>query len=339
MASSSAQTWLERYWYGTCPVWLLLPLQPLYGFVGIVRRFLYRTGLKSSWRAPVPVLVVGNLSVGGTGKTPLTIALVEAAQSLGLRVGVISRGYGRKTNTTIVLQSASLPDEVGDEPLLIFQRCGTAVAVASKRADAAKALLNSATFDILIADDGLQHYALQRDVECVVVDGQRGFGNGWQLPCGPLREPVSRLELADAVVINKRGGSSVAVELPATVESVDMRLQGDVLVNLLSGESKPVADFSHHAVTAMAGIGNPQAFFDRLTNDGLLVEPLVFPDHHDFVADDLPQNAVVVMTEKDAVKLRPLAHSGCWYMPVTAQLPAQFATLLIQKTIAAFQSH
>lgn len=340
MAASNVQTWLERYWYGSRPVWVLLPLQPLYSLLGVLRRFLYRRGLKASWRAPVPVLVVGNLSVGGTGKTPLTIALVEAAQTLNLRVGVISRGYGRKSDATTVLQPSSMPDEVGDEPLLIFQRSGAPVAVASKRVDAAKALLATGHFDLLIADDGLQHYALQRDLECVVVDGQRSFGNGWQLPCGPLREPVSRLALADAVVVNKRSDTvtiEVPAKLPAELPIVEMQLKGDVLVNLLSGESKLLTAFNGQAVAAMAGIGNPQAFFDRLSKDGLLVDALSFPDHHSFTVADLPQATTVVMTEKDAVKLKPLAHSQCWYMPVSAQLPVGFATQLIQQTIAAFE--
>lgn len=333
--------WVEDGWYSQKPLWPFLPLQPLYVLTGVLRRWAYRAGLKKAWRAPAPVLVVGNISVGGTGKTPLTIALVKAAQAKQLKVGVVSRGYGRRTQGTLQIQPQHSAADVGDEPLLIQQRTGAAVAVAAKRKEAVQCLLNNAEVDFIIADDGLQHYALARDAEVVVIDNQRGLGNGWQLPCGPLREPATRLSQVDALVVNDRGGnyqSSISVPCHST-----MQLQGQTLINLVSGEAKPLADFSGQTVIGIAGIGNPVAFYNQLAEQGLNVEVSLFADHHDFTEADLPQlNQCVVMTEKDAVKLRPIAaakeHQQCWYLPVDAKLDEGFVEQLIETTLVKFQN-
>jgi tetraacyldisaccharide 4'-kinase len=337
----SFSEWVEQGWYSQKPLWPLLPLQPLYVITGLLRRWAYRVGLKKSWRAPVPVLVVGNISVGGTGKTPLTIALIKAAQAKQLKVGVVSRGYGRLTQGTLQIQPQHSATDVGDEPLLIHQRTGAEVAVASKRKDAVQCLLNNTEVDFIIADDGLQHYALARNAEVVVIDNQRGLGNGWQLPCGPLREPASRLSQVDALVVNDRGGqyqSSISAPYSST-----MQLQGQTLINLVSGETKPLADFNGQSAIGIAGIGNPKVFYKQLAEQGIDVTASQFSDHHHFTASDLPAvDRCVVMTEKDAVKLRPIAaangHQQCWYLPVDAKLDEGFAEQLIETSLVKFQN-
>ena len=205
---------IARIWSGESPLWLLLlPLSWLYGLVSGVIRLLYRLGLKRAWRAPVPVVVVGNLTAGGNGKTPVVIWLVEQLQKRGLRPGVVSRGYGGKAaQYPLLLSDQTTTAEAGDEPVLIYQRTGAPVAVSPVRSDAVKALLAEHAVQIIITDDGLQHYALARDKEIVVIDGVRRFGNGWWLPAGPMRERASRLKSVDAVIVN--GGEARAGEIP-----------------------------------------------------------------------------------------------------------------------------
>lgn len=340
MAASNFQRWVERGWYSQRPLWPLLWLQPLYVLVGVFRRLAYRLGLLSSWRASVPVLVVGNITVGGTGKTPLTIALIQHAQQMGLSVGVVSRGYGRESDKTLIVDAVSTPESVGDEPLLIFQRTGAAVAVATTRAAAARALLVQQTIDLLITDDGLQHYALARDAECLVIDSLRLFGNGWQLPSGPLREPLSRLNSIQAAVINQRGLTDIpSPPLPANTAVSTMRLQGDQAVNMLTGEIRALASFAGESVVALAGIGNPEAFYSTLRTAGISLTTLAFADHHAYQANDLPSgDQTVLMTEKDAVKIRSFATPNCWYLPVAAQLADGFAESLIQTALKNFQA-
>lgn len=327
----------------------MLWLQPLYVFITLVRRLAYRWGLASSWRAPVPVLVVGNISVGGTGKTPLTIALVQQAQVMGLRVAVVSRGYGRDSKGAMQVAAESTAEQVGDEPLLIFRRTQAPVAVAETRSAAAKYLLAEQSLDLLITDDGLQHYALARDAECVVVDGSRGFGNGWRLPSGPLREPMSRVLDADAIVVNYRNQAAEAstkafsalssdLMLPEGFLQSRMHLSGDVAINLATGVSQPLRSFQGQAVNALAGIGNPEAFYRALSEHGIDLERLAFPDHHAYQAEDLPADGrPIIMTEKDAVKIAPFANDNCWYVPVEAELAEGFAQRLIEQAISNFK--
>ncbi|EEG83849.1 tetraacyldisaccharide 4'-kinase [Proteus penneri ATCC 35198] len=224
---------IERIWSGKSWLYiLLLPFSWLYGVITLLRRFAYQKGWLASWKAPVPVVIVGNLTAGGNGKTPIVIWLVEQLIQQGFKPGVVSRGYGGKSDHyPLLLTSNTSPAMAGDEPVLIHHRTGVPVAVAPNRRDAVKALLAQHELDVIITDDGLQHYALQRDYEIVVIDGLRRFGNGWWLPAGPMRERARRLKSVDAIIVN--GGVSQGNE-------ISMTLEGDIAVNLKTGEKKPV---------------------------------------------------------------------------------------------------
>ena len=304
---------LDRIWYGGSLLrWLLAPLSALFWLVSSVRRLAYRWGLLRSVRLPVAVLVVGNLSVGGTGKTPLVIWLASHLQALGHRPGILSRGYGGTSTAYPRLVAAdSDPAVVGDEPLLLSQRAGCPVAVDPDRARAGQWLLQERGCDVLIADDGLQHYRLARDLEIVVIDGQRRLGNGWVLPAGPLRETASRLHSVDLVVVN---GDARPGELAMRLAPSDLVAVKDPAVR------RPLATLGGQAVHAIAGIGNPERFFGLLRGQGAVVEARAFPDHHPFSAQDIepPGDAPVIMTEKDAVKCERFAGVRHWMLPVEA---------------------
>ncbi|CAI0692555.1 MULTISPECIES: tetraacyldisaccharide 4'-kinase [Serratia] len=317
---------IERIWSGSSLVYLLLlPLSWLYGLVSGLIRLSYRCGLRKSWRAPVPVVIVGNLTAGGNGKTPMVIWLVEQLQQRGYRVGVVSRGYGGKSAVyPLVLDAQTTTRQAGDEPVLIYQRTGAPVAISPKRAEAVQALLNQGELDLIITDDGLQHYALQRDFELVVIDGVRRFGNGWWLPAGPMRERVSRLKTVDACVAN--GGVAQQGEIA-------MKLQAQDAVNIASGERRPAIELPH--VVAMAGIGHPPRFFATLEKLGVEVErEVAFADHQEYNHGQLAalasQGQTLLMTEKDAVKCRAFAQPDWWYLPVEAILPTEQAEQLLQ---------
>jgi len=307
---------LESAWYGpTRAPWWTAPLSWLYGALTGIRRQLYRWGVLRGVCLPVPVIVIGNISVGGTGKTPLTIVLAEALRLRGYNPGVVSRGYGGTQREPMLVDAAPDPARFGDEPCLI-RASGVPVAVGRDRPAAARLLIESGC-DIVIADDGLQHYALARDVEICVVDGVRRFGNGRLLPAGPLREPLSRLGQVDFRVCN--GGAVSAQDVP-------MELRGGTVRALLDDHSKPLADFAGQTVHAVAAIGHPVRFFASLRSQGLELVEHPFPDHHAFVATDLAFNDCkpVLMTEKDAVKCRAFAQAHWWSVPVRAVLPATF---------------
>lgn len=304
---------------------LLWPLSGLFAAAVAVRRKAYALGLKRSTRLPVPVIVVGNLTVGGTGKTPLVVAVTEMLARAGYRPGVVSRGYGgRRSPVPVLVRADSDPAAVGDEPVLMARRTGRPVAVFPDRVEAARWLLQNTDCDVIVADDGLQHYALRRDVEIVVVDGARRFGNGACLPAGPLREPPSRLARADLVVC--LGGE------PAAGEWL-MRLVGDEAINLADENlHRPLADFAQAPCRAVAGIGNPARFFAHLRAAGLRPEPEAFPDHHPFAREDIwADTRPVLMTEKDAVKCRPFAGAQHWYVPVSAVVPQGFEDELLNR--------
>ncbi|CDG49221.1 tetraacyldisaccharide 4'-kinase [Serratia symbiotica] len=318
---------IDRIWSGSSLLYLiLLPLSWLYGLVSTLIRLSYRCGLRKSWRAPVLVVIVGNLTAGGNGKTPIVIWLVEQLQQRGYRVGVVSRGYGSKSAVyPLVLSQNTSPREAGDEPVLIYQRTGAPVAIAPKRSDAIQALLQQHQLDVVITDDGLQHYALQRDFELVVIDGVRRFGNGWWLPAGPMRERAARLNSVDACVAN--GGVAQEGEIA-------MRLRAREAVNMLSGERCPVAELTH--VVAVAGIGHPPRFFAMLEKLGTDVEQEVaFADHQKYQLASLsaltPVGQTLLMTEKDAVKCHAFAQPNWWYLPVDAVLPSVEAEQLLKK--------
>jgi len=321
---------IARIWSGESPLWLLfLPLSWLYGLVSGVISLLYRLGIKRAWRAPVPVVVVGNLTAGGNGKTPVVIWLVEQLKARGIRVGVVSRGYGGKAaKYPLLLTSDTLTSEAGDEPVLIYQRTGTPVAVSPVRSEAVQALLAEHDVQIIITDDGLQHYALARDKEIVVIDGVRRFGNGWWLPAGPMRERASRLKSVDAVIVN--GGVAQQGEIP-------MHLHPGLAVNLLTGERKAVAQLP--ALVAMAGIGHPPRFFATLEQCGAKLEKRVpLADHQALVPEQVAAFAVpgqtLIMTEKDAVKCRAFAKENWWYLPVDAELSGEQPEQLLKDLIA-----
>jgi len=324
---------IARIWSGESPLWLLLlPLSWLYGLVSGAIRLSYRLGIKQGWRAPVPVAVVGNLTAGGNGKTPVAIWLVEQLQQHGIKAGVVSRGYGGKAaHYPLLLTSDTTPDEAGDEPVLIYQRTGAPVAVSPSRSDAVQALLAAHDLQIIITDDGLQHYRLARDVEIVVIDGVRRFGNGWWLPAGPMRERASRLKSVDAVIVN--GGVPRAGEIP-------MQLRPGLAVNLKTGEKRSVSLLSD--VVAMAGIGHPPRFFATLESCGVQpVKTVALGDHQALSAADVQAIATrkqtLVMTEKDAVKCRAFAEENWWYLPVDAVFDDEQAPRLIQKLVSLTQ--
>lgn len=316
--------WLQEQWYGSqAPNILLMALEFLFRRGVKLRRAAYRHGLRKSERLPVPVIVVGNISVGGTGKTPLVIWLADFLLRAGYRPGIISRGYGgRKPGEPIMANPESDPREVGDEPLLIARRTGRPVCVFPLRAAAGRTLLKRTDCDIVICDDGLQHYALARDVEIAVIDGARRFGNGRCLPAGPLRESVERLAEADLVVCQGRAESG---EFPMT-------LAGNHAVNLLDEtRKKSLTEFADMKLHAVAGTGNPGRFFAYLQSLGLAIEPKAFPDHHRFRREDIGfgDDRPVLMTEKDAVKCRDFAGEQHWYVPVEARLPLEFGEKLL----------
>ncbi|WP_353166214.1 tetraacyldisaccharide 4'-kinase [Providencia sp.] len=307
---------IERIWSGKSWLYvLLLPLSFLYGLIAIIRHAAYKVGLSRSWKAPIPVVVVGNLTAGGNGKTPVVIWLVESLVKEGYRVGVVSRGYGGKAESyPLVLDENTPTTAAGDEPVLIYHRTKAPVAVAPKRSDAVKALLAVHELDVVITDDGLQHYALQRDYEIVVIDGQRRFGNGWWLPAGPMRERAGRLNSVNALIVN--GGQPEGRE-------VLMTLEGDTAVNIVTSENQPVNQLQ--SVVAIAGIGHPPRFFASLEHKGLtLMNTHAFADHQDYEQKQLAAlvkpTQSLLMTEKDAIKCRSFAQPNWWFLPVKAQL-------------------
>ncbi|MBK0350204.1 tetraacyldisaccharide 4'-kinase [Leclercia adecarboxylata] len=321
---------IARIWSGESPLWLLLlPLSWLYGLVSGLIRLSYKVGLKRAWRAPVPVVVVGNLTAGGNGKTPVVIWLVEQLIQRGIRVGVVSRGYGGKAERyPLLLTGQTTTAQAGDEPVLIFQRTGAPVAVSPVRSEAVQALLSQTDVQMVITDDGLQHYALARDKEIVVIDGVRRFGNGWWLPAGPMRERASRLKSVDAVIVN--GGTAQAGEIP-------MQLRPGLAVNLVTGERRDVAELPN--LVAMAGIGHPPRFFSTLEACGArLLNTVPLADHQALsqaqVAGFTAPGQTLIMTEKDAVKCRAFARDNWWYLPVDAELQGEQPERLLQALIA-----
>ena len=307
---------LVAAWYrGAWWLWLLRPLELLFRAIAAARRTLYRIGVLEVYRAPRPVVVVGNITVGGTGKTPIVIALVEAMQHQGLRAGVVSRGYGATgSNFPHTVTDQSEAAECGDEPLLIYRRTGCPCVVAPSRPEAVASLLDTFEVDVVISDDGLQHYALDRDMEIAVIDAKRLLGNGFCLPAGPLREPPARLDSVDFILY--RGGDD-------PLSGVNYRPSG--LVNMVSGQQRPLAPaLEQEQVHAIAGIGQPQQFFQSLEDAGYRLETHAYPDHHLYGPGDFAKlgDKPVIMTEKDAVKCRDFVGRDAWYLKIDAQLPA-----------------
>jgi tetraacyldisaccharide 4'-kinase len=322
---------LDYYWYVRSPWMILLtPLSLVYRIVIRLRRLAYRIGLISSHKLPVPVIVVGNITVGGTGKTPLVAWIATYLKTQGYHPGVVSRGYrGKAGRWPQQVRPDSDPVMVGDEAVLLAGLCECPMSVAPNRVAAAAALIEHNHCDIIVSDDGLQHYALQRDVEIAVIDGIRRFGNGLSLPAGPLREPLKRLAEVDIVVVNGLGSGD---EFP-------MKMKPGAAIKLMdNAQQRELSEFSEQAVHAVAAIGNPERFFSSLRQAGMLVEEHAFPDHYFFRKEDITfdDNKPVLMTGKDAVKCRHLAGSNHWYVPVnvnmTAEFPVRLQELLKMKT-------
>ena len=318
--------WLINSWYHPHPIrWLLWPFSVLYCLVIWLRRQFYRLGIFKHQRLNVPVIIVGNITVGGTGKTPFVVWLAKQLQQAGYQPGIISRGYGGNADYYPQLVTPhSDPGIVGDEPVLISQQTQCPMVVAPNRVAAGQMLLKLHDCDIIISDDGLQHYALDRDIEIVVVDGSRMFGNQYCLPAGPLREPLSRLNTIDFIAHN---GSPASPEF-------NMTLSHHYAVNLADPTIKrEVSDFADQTVHAVAGIGNPGRFFNQLNNHGLTIIPHPFTDHHTFIAKDLFFNDdnPILMTEKDAVKCKLFANTNMWVIPIETAISGKLERHILTK--------
>jgi len=306
---------LDHYWNSTNFVsLLLLPISYLFCFVSKVRASLYRISFFKSYKAPVPIIVVGNITVGGTGKTPLIIELVKQLQTIGRKPGVISRGYGGNSSSwPQLVDKSTTAIQVGDEPKLIYERTACPVSVGPNRQQDIELLLSNHNCDVILSDDGLQHYALQRDIEIVVVDAQRKFGNGFCLPAGPLRETQTRLQQVDLVLLNGGESSQLSFDLlPTFCEPI----------NRPNVEAKAFSEFLGKTVHAIAGIGNPPRFFNMLRALDIQVIEHEFVDHASYEQSDMLFNddLPVLMTEKDAVKCADFDLLNHWSVPVAAQI-------------------
>lgn len=321
---------VEKIWFENHPLkyllWpLLWPLSLLFGAISKSKRQQYQSGKKRAYKAPVPVVVVGNITAGGNGKTPVVVWLVEQLQQLGFKPGVVSRGYGAKApHYPLILDDNTPAKHCGDEPKLIYRRTGAPVAVDPVRANAVTALLETGV-DIIITDDGLQHYALERDIEFVIVDGNRRFGNESLIPLGPLREGVERLAEVDFIITN--GGQAQQGEMP-------MSLAPSKAINLKTKQQVEVSELND--LVAFAGIGHPPRFFNTLNAMNADVKVTKgFADHQDFDQQELQalaqQGANVIMTEKDAVKCDSYAQDNWWYLPVSAQFESNDAERILNR--------
>ena len=339
--TSWLQQWLEKVWYeGGKGKYALLPLSGLYCAVNSYQRWKYRHCTKNDTEnntqhniqnkkkaLPCPVIVVGNITVGGTGKTPLTVYLVNLLQQAGYKPAIITRGYGGKA--TSWPQSVTLESDaqlVGDEAVLMATRTNVAVYAGSDRMESIQQIIKMHECDVIVSDDGMQHYKMPRDMQIAVIDGERLLGNGLCLPAGPLREKKERLRKCDFIIINSS-------QVPKKIENnlmglpyVEMNLKGDSLLNLNTSQLRPLDDFSQREVHAVTGIGNPLRFYKTLEQASLRLITHSFPDHYDFKPSDIQfdDELPIVMTEKDAVKCRKFASGNVWYLPVTARLREGF---------------
>lgn len=320
MSQALVKAWYQGHWALT----LLKPLSLLYSGITSVRRWGYQQGYLSSQRFDLPVIVVGNITAGGTGKTPLTLAIVDYLKQQGYRPAIVSRGYGGQTDYPAQVTINSSAQQVGDEPLLMFLQSRVPVVVAPKRAEAVAYLQDKQLADVVVCDDGLQHYALARDIEIAVIDGARGLGNGKLLPEGALREAPSRLNSVDFIVVNGQGYTHPQA-FRMTLQASAWQMVGD-----FANKEPPKPSQTIHAV---AGIGNPQRFFMQLEQQGFTLIKHPFTDHHQFTRQDVDfsDNLPIVMTAKDAVKCQAFANDKMWQVPVVAQLPEEFYQQLANK--------
>ena len=352
----SLEAWFLREWQRNSPWQILLrPLSWLFTVMAATRAVLYRIGILRVQRVAAMVIVVGNITVGGTGKTPLVLAIVAILARAGIRCGVVTRGYAAAAapshdNVQPVTPESQIPGTTSDEAMLLANRSSVPVYASVNRVAAAQTLLaDHPEIDVIVCDDGLQHYALGRDIEICVVDGARRFGNGGRLPAGPLRESPSRLRAVDAIVVN-RTGSHVASARGDTAslstQSYSMTLGNEVFLSLAGGDTFSAeemrAQFSGKRIHAVAGIGNPPRFFAHLSRLGfVLATTTAFPDHHAFSRADFANldADIILMTEKDAVKCRQFADARMWLMQVDALLPAAFGEFLVNRVAALKVQH
>ncbi|MCP4301007.1 MAG: tetraacyldisaccharide 4'-kinase [Gammaproteobacteria bacterium] len=318
---------MHRVWYeGARFGWVLLPLSGLYWLLTLCRRFLYRCGVPKALRVPVPVIVVGNITAGGTGKTPAVIWLARELRACGFSPGIVSRGYGgSKAASPMRVDAQSAADVVGDEPVLLARRSGCPVAVDANRVRAAAMLVDDG-MDVIVSDDGMQHYRLGRDYEICVVDGARGLGNRRLLPAGPLRELPDRLKDVDQVLVNgpMQPGNDLTV---AEQNAVEFELVATEACRLNGSLTRLIERFSGTTVHAVAGIGNPGRFFDLLRAEGIQVIEHAYADHAPLAVEglDFGDDFEVFMTEKDAVKLGRSVKDKYWYIPVDLQMDPAYA--------------
>jgi tetraacyldisaccharide 4'-kinase len=324
---------LQKIWYQPHhPLsYLLLPFSALYRIVLWVKHGIYVCKIKKATYLPVPTIVVGNLTIGGTGKTPLIILLAHYLSQHGYKPGIISRGYGGKPRTLpLPVTPESDPLEAGDEPVLIAQKTGCPVVVDPHRVRAAQYLLANYACTILLSDDGLQHTALGRHIEIAIINGRRGFGNGRCLPAGPLREPIERLKNIDFVVV-RQDKKNIKVRWP---QAHAMQVMPRKPYHLLDPEKILPADWiiQKKVLHAVAGIAHPDAFFEQLRALGFSIIEHPFPDHHAYTAQDIDfgPEATIIMTEKDAVKLKKFARNNHWCLPVIAECDSMLPLLLRQ---------
>ncbi|MBU2916515.1 tetraacyldisaccharide 4'-kinase [Psychrosphaera sp. F3M07] len=326
--------WIERGWYSASKLnFILLPLTVLFWLLSSVRKWLFKLGLKQTIQSPLPVIVVGNISVGGTGKTPFVIYLVELLRQQGFEPAIVSRGYGADKNDDVPfprLVTPELPVNLsGDEPKLLSLRTQCPVVIGSDRAQAVQFVKDNTRANIVISDDGLQHYKMARDIEIVLLDAKRMFGNGWLLPVGPLRELPSRLQTVDLTLINS--GSETTEEHDQTKTEKDYQLSAEIAYNLLT----PSLTLSTNTkVKLVSGIGNPQRFLSTALTMGYQVDnTLWFADHHLFKAQDFERfnpDDIILMTEKDAVKCRAFAQDNWYVLPISAVISKQVELKLLE---------
>ena len=334
MSAGPVYTWIHRAWYeNALSGWLLLPLSGLYWLVLMLKRFLRASGVLRTYRANVPVVIVGNITAGGTGKTPTVLWLVEALRARGFSPGIVSRGYGgSKANTSMRVEADSDAAIAGDEPVLLARRSQCPVVVDPDRVRAARMLVDDGA-DVIVADDGLQHYRLARDYEICVIDGSRGLGNRRLLPSGPLREGAQRLDSVEQVLVNgvlRETGHELTT---AEQNAISFELLATEACRLNGSLARPIERFAGTTVHAVAAIGNPQRFFDLLRSVDIQVLEHVFPDHSALGSKDLEfgDGFDVFMTEKDAVKLGRNAKDNLWYVPVELSMDPVLAAPLLEQ--------
>jgi tetraacyldisaccharide 4'-kinase len=315
-------------WYQPKP-WgkLLWPLAKLFELAVRFRKYCYDRNYFKKYRATVPVIIVGNLTVGGTGKTPLVIYLAQLLKAQGFRPGIVSRGYKGQVKSVVMVSSYSDPNVVSDEAVLLAQRTACPVIIAKKRAVGVDQIVRYNRVNVIICDDGLQHYGLERDIEIAVIDGERRFGNGQSLPMGPMREPESRLDSVDLIVTNSANSA------PHNSREHSMNFICDMVYSLSHpNQKRSIRDFIGSPVHAIAGIGYPERFFQQLRDLGIIVTSHPFPDHYKFSAADVSfaDQLPVLITEKDAVKCKHFAHQRLWVVAVSVELPQSFDARVLQ---------